>query len=128
MYLENVLANTNIADVNKIDNYLNGGHSVLNRKDFQYKGETFETAKIVLQSIKSIIDFHSSYICGNPVSITGDKEKVALVQSIYKKGNFNKADYNLAKNIYTYGNAYSYIYRDNGVIKTKVINNSDACS
>ena len=125
-YTENTLATMNIADVNKIENYLNGGHKVLGRKDFQYKGETFETAKIVLQSIKSIIDFHSSYICGNPVSITGDTEKVALLQGVYKKGNYNKADYEIAKNLYTFANAYEYVYRDKGVIKSKIINNTDA--
>lgn len=125
-YTENTLATMNIADVHKIENYLNGGHNVLNRKDFQFKGETFETAKIVLQSIKSIIDFHSSYICGNTVSITGDKEKVALLQGVYKKGNYNKADYEITKSLYTYGNAFEYVYRDKGVIKSKVINNTDA--
>ena len=126
-YNDNTLALTNIADVNKIDNYLEGGHKVLSRKNFKFKDEVFTSAKIVLQTIKSIIDFHASYICGNPTSITGDKQQVALLQGVYRKGNFNKADYDIAKNLVTYGNAYEYIYKnDKGVIRSKVINNSDA--
>ncbi|MFI3325948.1 MAG: phage portal protein [Clostridia bacterium] len=122
--IENTNANMSNANVHKIDNYLNGGHKVKQRKDFKFKDETYSTAKIVLQSIKSIIDFHSSYICGNKVSVTG--EQAQLLQKIYKQGNFYKRDYEIAKNLYTYGNAYEYIYKEKEKIKSKIINNSDS--
>lgn len=124
--IENTMANVQNGNVHKIESYLNGTHKVKNRKDFKFKDETYTTAKIVLQSIKSIIDFHASYICGNKVSITGDKEQTGLLQSVYKKGFFSKRDYEIAKALYTYGNAYEYVYKENGEIKSKVINNSDA--
>lgn len=111
----------------KIKNYIaNSAHAVKNRKDYEFSGNTFHTAKIVLQSIKSIIDIHSSYICGSPVSITGDKEIAKMVQSIYKRGFFSKSDYEIAKNIYTYGNAYEHLYKQDGKIKSRVIANTNS--
>lgn len=116
-----------ISRVNTIDEYLRREHAILSRPDFQFKGETFETAKIILQTLKSIIKFHSSYIVGNPVSITGDKEFVAYLNSIYKKGNFNKIDLSIAKDLISFGDAFEYIYLDeNDNIQSKVIRNKDS--
>lgn len=125
MIEQNNMAMNQVAEVNRIRNYINGVHNVLNRSDFDFNGKTFETAKVVLQSIKSVIDFHTSYILGNPVSITGDKEITKMVQSVYKKGFLVKSDYEIVKNIYTYGNAYEYIYKEKGKIKSKIIPNTD---
>ena len=126
MIEQNNLAMMQVAEVNRIRNYINGSHDVLARKDFEFNGNTFHTAKIILKSIKSVIDFHSSYICGNPVSITGDKEVAKLVQSVYRKGFFAKSDYSIAKNLYLYGNSYELLYMENGAIKSKIIPNTDA--
>lgn len=126
MIEQNTLAMMQNAEVQRIRNYINGSHDVLSRKDFEYNGNTFTTAKIVLESIKSVIDFHSSYLCGNPVSITGDKDISKLVQTVYKNGFFAKSDYEIAKAIYTYGNAFEYIYQEKGKIRSKIIPNTDA--
>lgn len=122
----NNLAKYQVAECQRIKNYIEGTHDILSREDFKFNGNIFHTAKIVLQSIKSVIDFHASYICGNPVSITGDENVVKMLQSVYKKGFFSKADYEIAKNLIKYGNAYEYLYRQNGVIKSKIINNTDS--
>ena len=126
MIEQNNMAMNQVAEVNRIRNYLNGSHDVLSRKDFEFNGNTFRTAKIILQSIKQVVDFHSSYLVGNPVSITGDKEIAKMVQSVYRKGFLHKSDYEIVKNLYTYGNAYEYLYKQNGTIKSKVIPNTDA--
>ena len=76
-----------ISRINLIDEYLRREHKVLSRPNFEFKGKTYETAKIILQTLKSIIKFHVSYICGNPISLTGDKEFVSFLNKIYKKGN-----------------------------------------
>lgn len=116
-----------IGRVKDIDGYLRREHKVLSRPDFEFKEKTFETAKIILQTLKSIIKFHTSYICGNPVSITGDKELVSYINSVYKKGNYNKVDLQVAKDLITYGDAFEYIYMDgNENIKSKVILNKDS--
>ena len=113
--------------VNDIDEYLRRDHKVLLRPDFEFKEKTFETAKIILQTLKSIIKFHTSYICGNPISITGDKELVSYLNKVYKKGNYNKTDLEVTKDLITYGDAFEYVYLDdNDVIKSKVIRNKDS--
>lgn len=115
-----------IANVIDIKQYLLRLHKVLQRKDFKFKEETYKTAKIVLNTLKSIINFHTSYVVGNPVSITGEQEIVKKYNSIYKKGMYTKTDYQIVKDLYTYGNAFEYVYSDNGVIKSKIIANEDA--
>ena len=126
MFIENAPALHNIARVKGIKNYMDGQHPVLSRKDFTFKNETFKTAKIILQSIKPIIDFHTSYICGNPITISGDTGEVSAINAVYKKGAYNKLNYDIANNIYTYGNAYEYVYRDEfGTIRSKLINVED---
>lgn len=116
-----------ISRISGIDEYLRREHAILARPNFEFKGKTFETAKIILQTLKSIIKFHSSYIVGNPVSITGDKEFVAYLNSIYKKGNFNKIDLSIAKDLISFGDAFEYLYLDeNDNIQSKVIRNKDS--
>lgn len=114
---------TQNAECNRIKRYLTGGHSVLNRKDFAVgKDKTFTTAKIVLQSIKQVIIFHSSYLSSNEVSLSGDKEVTNLLQSIYKKGMYAKNDYLITQNLIQFGNSYEYVFKEKGVIKSKIIN------
>lgn len=116
-----------ISRINMIDEYLRREHKVLSRPNFEFKEKTFETAKIILQTLKSIIKFHSSYIVGNPVSITGDKEFVAYLNSIYKKGNFNKIDLSIAKDLISFGDCFEYLYLDeDDNIQSKVIRNKDS--
>lgn len=116
-----------ISRVNDIDEYLRREHKVLSRPDFEFKEKTFETAKIILQTLKSIIKFHTSYICGNPVSITGDKELVSYLNNIYKKGNYSKKDLQVTKDLITYGDAFEYVYMDEKEnIRSKIIRNKDS--
>ena len=116
-----------VGRVEDIDEYLRREHKVLSRPNFEFKEKTFETAKIILQTLKSIIKFHVSYICGNPVSLTGDKEFVSYLNKIYKKGNYTKVDLAITKDLITYGDAFEYCYLDeNGNIQSKVIRNKDS--
>lgn len=115
-----------ISNVVDIKQYLLRLHKVLQRKDFKFKEETYTTAKIVLNTLKSIINFHTSYVVGNSISITGEQEIVKKYNSIYKKGMYTKTDYEIAEDLYTYGNAFEYVYSDNGIIKSKVIANEDS--
>jgi hypothetical protein len=113
--------------VESIDEYLRREHKVLQIPSFEYKEHTFEPTRLVLQTLKSIIKFHSSYICGSPVSITGDKEFVSLLNTIYKKGGYTKTDLEVAKDLITYGDSFEYVYLDgDGKIRSKIIRNKDS--
>ena len=113
--------------VEDIDSYLRREHDILLRPNFEFKEKTFETAKIILQTLRSIIRFHVGYICSNPVSLTGDKELVSYLNKVYKKGNYDKIDMEVAKDIITYGDAFEYVYLDEkDNIKSKIIKNKDS--
>ena len=110
-----------------IDEYLRREHKVLQLPSFEFKEHTFEPTKLILQTLKSIIKFHSSYIVGTPISITGDKEFVSFLNTIYKKGGYQKADLELAKDLITYGDTFEYVYLDDkGNIRSKIIRNKDS--
>lgn len=109
----------------KIKKYLDGKHKVLERKNFQFKTETFYTAKVLLQTIKSIVDFHNSYIVGVPVTLTGAAEAVELFNRIYNASNYAMTDYRIVNDLVCYGNAFEYPYIENGVIKSKVFDPLD---
>lgn len=118
---------TRVATVDDINDYLLREHKVSLREDFEFKGKTFETAKIILQSLRSIIKFHVGYICSNPISLTGDSQVVADMTNIYKKGNFRKRDMEIAKDLLTYGDCFEYLFLDDkDRICSKIIRNKDS--
>ena len=115
-----------ISNVLDIKQYFLRIHKVLRRPDFKFKGETYTTAKIVLQTLKIIENFHASYILGNPISITGEQNIVKEFNRIYKKGRYNTVDYQIAQDLAKYGNAFEYDYMDNNVVKCHIIPNESA--
>lgn len=117
-----------ISNVLDIKQYLLRLHKICSRKDFKFKEETYTTAKTVLNTLKSLINFHVSYVVGNSISITGEPNIVKDYNSVYKKGLYTKTDYSIATDLYKYGNAFEYVYMDNSdnKIKSKVITNEDA--
>lgn len=108
-----------------IDSYLLREHKVLQRPNFKFKDKDFQTAKIILQTVKTIINFHTSYTVGNPISFTGNKELVELIEKVYRKGQFTKQDYEITTQLMKYGNAWEYVYMDNNKIKSKVFINDE---
>ena len=115
-----------ISNVLNIREYFLRLHKVLQRPNFKFKNETYTTAKIVLQTLKSIVSFHASYILGNPVSINGEQNIVKTFNAIYRKGFFDTLDYQLVEDLVKYGNAFEYDYLDNGTIKGHLIENECA--
>lgn len=111
--------------VSDIDSYLLREHKVLQRPNFNFKDKEFQTAKIILQTVKTIVNFHSSYTCGNVISFTGDKELVELIERVYRKGQFTKQDYEITTQLLKYGNAWEYIYLQDDKIKSKVFINDE---
>lgn len=115
-----------IGKVFKIREYLLRRHKVLQRPDYEWKGETYQTAKIVLNNVKSFITSHAAFCVGQPISISGDKDVVSRYNLLYKQGGYSKTDYQIATDLYTYGNAFEYPYIDNGIIRSHIIANEDA--
>lgn len=115
--------------VTQIHNHLLRDHAVTQRANqkFNFKGKVFTPSAIVLQGIKSVINFHTAYLVGNPVTITGTPEAVELMNKYYRNGIYSKVDWQILNDLMTYGNAFEYVYLDeNNNIKSKVFRNQDS--
>ena len=54
-----------IRDVFRIREYLLRKHDILMRPDTEFKDGTFTTSKMVFQTIKSVVEGHTSYVVGD---------------------------------------------------------------
>ncbi|NFN77762.1 phage portal protein [Clostridium botulinum] len=116
---------TRIGKVRGLKNYLHGKHKTLTRQDCKFKEQEFKVKKLVLQNAKTILNFHSIYLLGNPISLTGTEELIDKLQDIYNYGSYNDVDFELLDKLVKYGDSYEYIYiDDNDNITSKVIDNS----
>ena len=106
-------------------NYLGGQHKVLTREDAKYKGKELITRKTIINYAKTVLNFHSTYLLGKPVSLTGDEEITKTFSDIYKLGLYNTVDYQILDRVNKFGDAYELVYVDNGIIKSKVLDSGD---
>ena len=106
-------------------NYLGGQHKVLTREDAKYKGKELITRKTIINYAKTVLNFHSTYLLGSPVSLTGDEEITKTFSDIYKLGLYNTVDYQILDRVNKFGDAYELVYVDNGIIKSKVLDSAD---
>ena len=128
-FTEEVRSSTNInriSNIYSLKNYLNGQHKVLNREDMKYKEQEYIVKKLILENAKTILNFHTTYLVGKPVSLTGSKNLIDKIQDIYNYGNYNNIDFMLVDKINKFGNAYEYIYKDGNRITSKIIDNADS--
>lgn len=115
-----------IADTINYKDYLNGKHKVLNRENSQYKGKEYVTRKIVLQTAKTILNFHSTYLLGKPVSLIGSESMVKEFNKIYRRAGLTNINYKIVDKVNKYGDCFEYIYvNEAGQIKSKLINSED---
>ena len=121
---ENHLTRISNVVINK--EYLQGIHKINQREDTQWKGQTYVTKKLILQQAKTILNFHSTYLLGKPLSLTGSENKVKEYQNIYRRGKYNNIDFKILDSVVKYGDAYEYVYTDNNKnIVSKIIKSED---
>ena len=116
-----------ISNIINIKEYLNGKHAILNRGVEMWNGKEFHPRTIVLNYAKTILNFSTSYLLKNPVTISGDEESVSIMKKVYKKANYNKTDWDILDKVCKYGSIAEYVYIDkNGEIQSKLINPEDS--
>lgn len=116
-----------ISDVINNRDYLSGKHKVLYREDSKYKGKTLVTRKTILNYCKTVLKFHNTFLLGKPVHLSCNDEITSKTfTDIYKIGSYDFVDYQIMDKVNKFGDAYEAIYIDNGMIKSKVLDN--ACS
>lgn len=106
-------------------NYLRGIHNVRNREDAVYKGKELITRKTIIQYAKTVLRFHDTYLVGNPITLTGNEDTVKNFRDIYKLGHYDSVDYKVVDHVNKFGDAYEVIYIEDGVIKSKILSNTD---
>jgi len=114
-----------ISNVLRNKDYLMGKHKILQREDSVYKGKEYKTTKLILQTAKTIINFHNTYLLGKPITLAGSEPMVEKYDWIYYRGNYNNVDYAIIDKINKYGDVGEYVYLDNGVIKSHLIKPED---
>lgn len=114
-----------INNVLNMKSYLKGNHKIKGRFNAQHKGAEYITRKIVLQTAKTILNFHSTYLMGKPVSLVGSEDMVKQYNKVYRNSKLNNIDYKIMDSINKYGDCYEYLFVENGQIKSKLINSSD---
>lgn len=115
-----------ISKVFSLKEYLNGRHKVLGREDMKFKDKEFKVKKLILNNAKTILNFHTTYLLGNPISLVGSEDMVNIIEDIYRTGNYSDVDFKLLDKIIKFGDSYEYIYKDDEIIKSKVIASEDS--
>ena len=115
-----------ISKVFSLKEYLCGVHKVLRREDMKFKEKEFKVKKLVLQNAKTILNFHSTYLLGTPVSLVGTESLVKIVGDVYKYGDYDDTDFNILDKMIKYGDGFEYIYKDGNRIRSKVISPEDS--
>lgn len=108
-------------------NYLKGRHKILQRQNTAYKQTEYITSKIVINLAKTILNFHTTYLLGKPVTITGSDAMIKQYGDIYYNGNYDDIDFKILDKINKYGDVYEYVYWDSieKTIKSKLIKAED---
>jgi len=114
-----------VQDVVAKKEYLNGSHAILKRQSYKYNGKEFHPRKIVLQYAKTLLNFQKAYLLQYPVTLTGDKKVIEEFSKVNKKAKFDRTNIKLLDKVLKYGMCAEYLYIDNGVIKSKILDPSE---
>lgn len=125
--VESVTNQQRILDVINKKEYLNGKHKILQRESYKYNGKEFNPRKIVLQYAKTLLNFQQNYLLGNPITLTGNEKVVKEYQTVNRKGKYDRINQKVFDKVLKYGQVAEYVYLDNGIIKSKIIDPSEGC-
>lgn len=74
-----------------------------------------------------MIRFHNTFLLGKKVQLsTQDNNTLKTFTDIYRLGHYDTIDYQIIDRVNKFGDAYEYIYVDNGVIRSKILDNACA--
>ncbi|WP_339185596.1 phage portal protein [Brevibacillus sp. FSL K6-6036] len=129
-FVEECNSVANMQRINKIvdiKEYLSGTHVILQTPSYMYNGKEFKPRKIVLQYAKNVLNFSTSYLLSHPVTLTGQDSIVKEYKRVYKKGKYDRVDFDVLDKITKYGFVAEYVYLDeNKEIKSKLIDPADS--
>jgi len=115
----------NILDLKE---YLSGKHAILYRPNEQYNGKPYKTRKIVLQLAKTLLNFETSFLLKNPVTLTSEDETtLEAFKEVYSKVRYNSIDFKILDKLVKYGETYEYVFiSENNNITSRIIPAEDS--
>lgn len=114
-----------VQDVISKKEYLNGSHKIKNTPSYKYNGKEFHPRKIILSYAKTLLNFQKSFLLQNPITLTGNEDVVKAMNNITRKGKYDRINMKILDKILKYGQVAEYVYVENGVIKSKLIDASE---
>ncbi|GFR36053.1 phage portal protein [Thermobrachium celere] len=125
--VQKIWHNDRVNEALAVREYLAGKHKVLDRELSTWNGKKVKTKAVVLQYAKSLLNFQTSFVLKNPVTLTSsDTKTLEVLKEIYNKSRYNLIDYKLLEKLIKFGEVYEYVYLDNEGIKSKIINKEDS--
>lgn len=124
-FVQEVHNQQRVQDVMAKKEYLNGNHAILQKPSYKYKGKEFVPRKIVLQYAKTLLNFQKAYLLQNPITLTGNENVVKKYQKVNRKGKYNRINLKILDKVLKFGQVAEYVYMDNKVIKSKLIDPSE---
>ncbi|WP_031408031.1 phage portal protein [Geobacillus vulcani] len=124
--VQNVSAQQRIMKVMNLKEYLDGKHKILQKSNEKFGGKEYEPRKIVLNHALTLLNFQTSFLLQNPITITGKERIVKEYQRVNKQGKYDRLNYKILDKMLKYGQVYEYVYFDKNVIKSKLIDASEA--
>lgn len=124
-FTEDMNQQMRINDIINKKEYLAGSHKINNRPPEMFNGKPFEPRRIVLNYGARLIEYATSYLVGNGITYSGDQDVVTEIQRVYKNG-FDISDFDIVQSVYSYGNAWEYLYVKDRRIRSIMIDCADA--
>jgi len=102
--------------------YLMGDHKIKNLPSFMYNGEVVTPRKIVLQTAKTLLQFHTQFLLKNDVQLTGNEKMIDELSKVNKLGKYNAKNLKILSNLLKFGSCAEYVYvNKKGYIDSKII-------
>ncbi|MDE8562747.1 phage portal protein [Anoxybacillus rupiensis] len=123
--VQSVSAQQRIMNVLNLKDYLDGKHKILQKPNEKFAGKEYVPRKIVLNHALTLLNFQTSFLLQNPVTITGKERIVKEYQKVNRQGKYDRLNYKILDKMLKYGQVYEYVYMDKNTIKSKLIDASE---
>ncbi|MBE2905535.1 phage portal protein [Anoxybacillus flavithermus] len=124
--VQSVSAQQRVMNVLNLKDYLDGKHKILQKPNEVFAGKEYVSRKIVMNHALTLLNFQTSFLLQNPVTITGKERIVKEYQKINRQGKYDRLNYRILDKMLKYGQVYEYVYLENNkTIKSKLIDASE---
>ena len=123
--VQSVSAQQRVMNVLNLKDYLNGQHKILQKPNEKFGGKEYVPRKIVLNHALTLLNFQTSFLLQNPITITGKERIVKEYQKVNRQGKYDRVNYKILDKMLKYGQVFEYVYLDKNTIKSKLIDASE---